>query len=190
LDLASETIENEMPRDAFLRLKGMKESREATRENSNFARQLAKMYLAWAKKRKMKLTVLEEAGGEGISPYNFLAAVSGFGSYLILSAEAGVHVFELPDEKPRPQRAKIRVQVAPHLDAPDGTDLKDWKRQAETAFEEDQDQTPAVVRRYREHPSPLVRDSVRGWRTGRLDRVLDGDFDLFGFTAGGSSTRT
>jgi ATP-dependent Clp protease ATP-binding subunit ClpC len=35
-----------------------------------------------------------------------------------------------------------------------------------------------VVRRYRERPSPLVRDSVRGLRTGRLDRVLAGDFDL------------
>jgi ATP-dependent Clp protease ATP-binding subunit ClpC len=28
-------------------------------------------------------------------------------------------------------------------------------------------------------PSPLVRDTARGWRTGRLDRVLAGDFDLF-----------
>jgi ATP-dependent Clp protease ATP-binding subunit ClpC len=28
-------------------------------------------------------------------------------------------------------------------------------------------------------PAPLVRDSVRGYRTGRLDRVLAGDFDLF-----------
>ena len=36
-----------------------------------------------------------------------------------------------------------------------------------------------VVRRYRETPSPLVRDAVRGWRTGRCDRVFDGDFDLF-----------
>jgi ATP-dependent Clp protease ATP-binding subunit ClpC len=35
-----------------------------------------------------------------------------------------------------------------------------------------------IVRRYRDKPSPLVRDSVRGWRTGRLNRVLDGDFDL------------
>jgi len=26
----------------------------------------------------------------------------------------------------------------------------------------------------------LVRDAVRGYRTGRLDRVLAGDFDLFG----------
>jgi ATP-dependent Clp protease ATP-binding subunit ClpC len=34
------------------------------------------------------------------------------------------------------------------------------------------------VRRYREWPSPLVRDGVRGWRTGRLDHVLGGDFDL------------
>ena len=42
--------------------------------------------------------------------------------------------------------------------------------------------TPAedaeVVRRYRENPSPLVRDVRRGWRTGRLDLVLAGDFDL------------
>jgi ATP-dependent Clp protease ATP-binding subunit ClpC len=36
-----------------------------------------------------------------------------------------------------------------------------------------------VVRRYREKPAPLVRDAVRGYRTGRLDRVLAGDFDLF-----------
>jgi ATP-dependent Clp protease ATP-binding subunit ClpC len=38
----------------------------------------------------------------------------------------------------------------------------------------------AVVRRYRPRPTPLVRDAVRGYRTGRLDRVLAGDFDLFG----------
>ena len=37
---------------------------------------------------------------------------------------------------------------------------------------------PTIVRRYRERPTPLVRDSVRGWRTGRLDFVLAGGFDL------------
>jgi len=36
------------------------------------------------------------------------------------------------------------------------------------------------VRRYREDPSAMVRDAVRGWRTGRLDLVLGGDFDLIG----------
>jgi ATP-dependent Clp protease ATP-binding subunit ClpC len=35
------------------------------------------------------------------------------------------------------------------------------------------------VRRYRSEPSPLVRDTERGWRTGRLEEVLAGDFDLF-----------
>ena len=37
----------------------------------------------------------------------------------------------------------------------------------------------SVVRRYRAEPTPLVRDAVRGYRTGRFDRVLAGDFDLF-----------
>ena len=34
-----------------------------------------------------------------------------------------------------------------------------------------------VVRRYREEP-PLVRDGGGKWRTGRLDLVLGGEFDL------------
>ena len=38
--------------------------------------------------------------------------------------------------------------------------------------------TNAVVRRYREGPAPLVRDIASGWRSGRLDAVLGGDFDL------------
>jgi ATP-dependent Clp protease ATP-binding subunit ClpC len=36
-----------------------------------------------------------------------------------------------------------------------------------------------IVRRYRPGRASLVRDSIRGYRTGRLDRVLAGDFDLF-----------
>jgi ATP-dependent Clp protease ATP-binding subunit ClpC len=36
----------------------------------------------------------------------------------------------------------------------------------------------AVVRRYRNAPAPLVRSMNGGWRTGRVDAVLRGDFDL------------
>jgi ATP-dependent Clp protease ATP-binding subunit ClpC len=36
-----------------------------------------------------------------------------------------------------------------------------------------------VVRRYQSEPTPVVRDIRAGWRTGRSDRVLGGDFDLF-----------
>jgi hypothetical protein len=37
-----------------------------------------------------------------------------------------------------------------------------------------------VVRRYRDGAAPLVRDAHGGWRTGRFDLVLGGDFDLIG----------
>jgi hypothetical protein len=35
-----------------------------------------------------------------------------------------------------------------------------------------------IVRRYQERPTPLVRDRRKGFRTGRLDLVLAGHFDL------------
>jgi ATP-dependent Clp protease ATP-binding subunit ClpC len=35
-----------------------------------------------------------------------------------------------------------------------------------------------VCRQYRAAPSPLVRDATRDWRSGRLDRVLAGEFDV------------
>lgn len=38
------------------------------------------------------------------------------------------------------------------------------------------DQT--IVRRYSEQPSALVRDSVRNWRTGRIEAILRGEFDV------------
>jgi hypothetical protein len=35
-----------------------------------------------------------------------------------------------------------------------------------------------IVRVYRAEPAPLVRDRLGGWRSGRLERVLAGHFDL------------
>ena len=43
--------------------------------------------------------------------------------------------------------------------------------------------TTNIVRRYREGPSAMVRDMANGWRSGRLDAVLGGDFDLMGAIA-------
>jgi ATP-dependent Clp protease ATP-binding subunit ClpC len=40
------------------------------------------------------------------------------------------------------------------------------------------------VRRYRTHPSPLVRNFNASWRTGKLDAVLRGDFDLIAASQG------
>jgi ATP-dependent Clp protease ATP-binding subunit ClpC len=36
----------------------------------------------------------------------------------------------------------------------------------------------AIVRRYHDGAAALVRDSRKGWRSGRLDTVLAGNFDL------------
>jgi hypothetical protein len=38
----------------------------------------------------------------------------------------------------------------------------------------------ALVRRYQSLPTPLVRDKRANWRTGRLDLVLRGHFDIMG----------
>ncbi|MFP6880719.1 MAG: hypothetical protein VCA34_07205 [Roseibacillus sp.] len=37
-----------------------------------------------------------------------------------------------------------------------------------------------TVRRYQQVPAPLVRDKVSNWRTGRLDLVMHGHFDILG----------
>ena len=61
------------------------------------------------------------------------------------------------------------------IEVPDGAD------QALASLEGGADESSLrVVRNYRERPSPLVRDSVKQWRTGKLDRVLAGDFDVIG----------
>ena len=66
-----------------------------------------------------------------------------------------------------PERSFDRATVVVAVEPADG----DGERARRTAAE------PVVVRRYRHEPSPLVRDAS-GMRTGRIDRVLAGDFDL------------
>lgn len=156
------------PRDAYLRV-------EAGEGRDEAARRVAAMYRAWARRRRMRLEVLAETD----APYAVTLAVSGFGAYRILRAETGLHVFEqtVAGEK---TRLTARVRVAPQPARP-ASSPADARRQAEAAF----DAQPArltIARRYREGKSPLVRDTPRGWRTGRFDRVLEGDFDLFAGT--------
>ena len=90
--------------------------------------------------------------------------VAGLGAYTLLKPEIGLHVLELPLEESRSfDRVTVLVDVEPVGLAAD---------------ERPPDRPePAIVRRYRHEPSPLVRDAS-GVRTGRIDRVLAGDFDL------------
>ena len=80
-----------------------------------------------------------------------------------------------------------RVRVAPQPESPAEIEPGGLRAQAQAAFAEQLPEAMAIVRRYRDEPSPLVRDTLHGWRTGKLKRVLAGDFDLLGATLIGSS---
>ncbi len=136
-----------------------------------WCRNLAAMYRAWAEKRRMQISeVPGAANGKGADQPILL--VSGFGSHRVLAAEAGLHLFEPTEGAPGRVAARVRVAVVPLGDFRPAT-----ARQAIfTALQEAQ-RPNTVVRRYRGQP-PLVRDAGGKWRTGRLDLVLGGAFDL------------
>ena len=141
--------------------------REATRA---WCEQLAGMYRAWAGKRHMQLSELVGAV-PGDQP---LLLISGFGAHRLMEKEAGLHVLERADgEGGGRATARVRLTVAPLGDLPPDK----LKRTLAAAL--DRGPRPhTIVRRYRMGPSPLVRDMLRSWRSGRLDAVLGGDFDL------------
>ena len=118
------------------------------------------------------------ASAAAVEPYQMLAAVSGFAAYSLLHAESGLHVLETPQDEKSFNRARVHVRVVAQPDEPAGRGADALRKQAERALDADANGSQQIVRRYREEPSPLVRDSVRGWRTGKLERVLEGHFDL------------
>jgi ATP-dependent Clp protease ATP-binding subunit ClpC len=93
----------------------------------------------------------------------------------VLARECGLHVLELAESQSGASRAtaRVRLAVTPLGDVPPA--------RLTAALVKAFGQTPpssAVVRRYRREPSPLVRSGDGSWRSGRLDAVLRGDFDL------------
>ncbi len=171
------------PRDAFLLVRAGRAAGSDPSPNDSFALLLGGMYRAWAEKRRMDLRVLAEQAGED-GPYRLLLAVSGFGAYEILRAEAGLHVLETPKGGHGFDRARAHVAVVPQPDQPPGPERHALRRQALETLRAGAEGRVPIVRWYRQGPAPLVRDRGRGWRTGNLDRVLGGDFDLMGACLG------
>jgi ATP-dependent Clp protease ATP-binding subunit ClpC len=171
LERALEGVADGIPPDVFLRIRPGSGSH--TTETATFTAQLARMYEAWGERRGMRV----ESLNPGDPAAEHLLAVSGLGAGVILEDEAGFHVLELiaadGDGGHEVERVSASVQVAPWIGQPAPDRSLAEKALAAQA-------TPQqVVRRYRPFPSPLVRDAARGYRTGKLDRVLAGDFDLF-----------
>jgi ATP-dependent Clp protease ATP-binding subunit ClpC len=170
-------LERNEPWEAFVLIEGSMDTRG--HDGNEFVMTLRDMYRGWAERRGMRVADLSENPQSGPQ----LLAFSGFAAYTLLADETGLHVLELPrDSGTNFERVQVRVRVVPQPIEPFQPGM-DPRTIAMRLF-----QSPlanqTVVRRYRELPSPLVRDSVRNWRTGRLDLVLDGNFDLMHCSGG------
>jgi ATP-dependent Clp protease ATP-binding subunit ClpC len=163
LELAMRSLQDRRPQDALLHLSVADgDLRRDLPGAWQWLQQILAMYLAWAEKRNMRVEVLEQSKEKGTA----WLAVSGFAALELLDAEAGLHVLEADEEESMPRRISVRIRIAP--------DLPGQRRSVPPASIGDNN----VRRRYRSGPSPLVRNTAPSWRTGRLDRVLAGDFDI------------
>jgi ATP-dependent Clp protease ATP-binding subunit ClpC len=140
--------------------------------------QLREMYRAWAGNRHMQLS--EMAASEishGLGGDAPVLLIAGFGAHRVLKRECGLHVLELAEAQSGASRAtaRVRLAVTPLGDVPPA-------RLASALIKAFGQAPPSstVVRRYRRVPSPLVRSGDGSWRSGRLDAVLGGNFDLLG----------
>jgi ATP-dependent Clp protease ATP-binding subunit ClpC len=174
---ACQGLDSSHPTDAYLWVRSGQPQSGEDSASFQFARRIGQMYRKWAQRRRMHATILEERGEEG-GRYRLVMAISGFAAYLLLDPENGLHVLETPREKGSFDRARVEVRVVPQPLSPVPQRKTALRNQALKTLTEAVSGPPRIVRRYRESPKPLVRDSARGWRTGNLERVLDGDFDL------------
>jgi ATP-dependent Clp protease ATP-binding subunit ClpC len=170
LDAAVAGLDEEPGGDLFLELRPA--GSDDAEASARWVETLAEMYAAWARRRGMRFERLDQE--------EHLYAVSGLGAGTLLAWEAGLHVLEVPEVGREDGRAE-RVHALVHVAAapPEPADGRGKPVVRARALLQDAPRGESVVRRYRAEPTPLVRDAVRGYRTGRFDRVLAGDFDLF-----------
>ena len=185
LQAACADVSEGSPADAFLLVEARQDGTQDIAMARDFATRIAGMYEGWAEQRRMRLLRLDGSpGGKpnaadgGNGTFRRVYAVSGYGAHRFLAPESGLHVRERPSSRPRQfERDTVHVQVAAQPEGPSPGDEQQLARAAERALGEGGDNL-SIVRRYREGPAPLVRDSANDRRSGRLDFVLQGNFDL------------
>jgi len=136
-------------------------------KSATFAATLARMIEGWASQRDMDLRPMTVAGWERAW------IVEGFAALKILESENGLHVAE---EGGLGETGGVQIAVAGPPPGPQS--LMPGGSAASAAAALGKAASKEVVRRYQELPTPLVRDRRRDFRTGRLDLVLAGHFDL------------
>ena len=136
-----------------------------------WCRDVLDMYRLWCRKRNMQLaeTELLKNGGPAV------LLISGFGAARALEREAGLHVLERSEVGQGANRMTARVLV---VSSPLGDIARAQRRTQLTQAFDKAPRPGIVVRRYRREPSPLVRNADGSWRSGKVDAVLAGDFDI------------
>ena len=156
------------PIEVALRVEPVFEKPAEHHDTRAWCGQLLDMYRGWAVNRHMQLSEL--AGEAGRQPW---LLISGFGAHRLLAQEVGLHVLEDDDQDARRATARVSLAVTPLGDV-----SRDRLRRALAAAFDAAPPQLSIVRRYRRGPAPLVRNMNGSWRSGRLDAVLRGDFDL------------
>lgn len=129
---------------------------QARPEDEPFAVQLRQMYQGWASYHAMTIEEVE-------TPHFWAARINGFGAHALLAPDHGQHQW-VEGRKGLSRQCDVHVfTVRPGQDLPDTSQLPSLS---------------TTCRRYQELPTPLVADKKRNYRTGRLDLVLRGHFDL------------
>jgi len=163
LEIAIDDLAQGSPQDAIVSLSASDgELARHAADTRHWWQRLLGMYLAWAERRGMQVEIVEQDAKR----CRARLSISGFGAFRLLGEEAGMHVLEFDDGRGATQRLSMQVAVEPA--GPGGVAAPIPAAAA----------TQPICRRYRDEPSPLVRDTRRGWRSGRLERVLAGDFDI------------
>ena len=144
-------------------------------KSAALAATLAGMIEQWAEARGMHSDALKVPGWsrawaiEGFAQA-LGATPTGFAALRILEDECGIHIGE---EGGLGETARVEIVTASQAPEPASMLAANAIADALEAA-----RSGEIVRRYQERPTPLVRDRRKGFRTGRLDLVLAGHFDL------------
>ena len=166
LKIALKAYLDGQPQDAILQI-------TYTASDEPFGRRIEKMYVSWSKARGMKMEKVHETNdGED---HSMVFSVLGFGAYSLLIKENGYHVLEFTvDNTSKIKKSKVKVSVIP-------MELPDYRSIDVLSFEKRVSALPNAtnVRKFKEGKSSFVKDLGSHWQSGKVNYVLEGNFDLF-----------
>lgn len=162
---------DDAPVEAVLQIEPALDAGSAGEPLRKWCEQVREMYRSWAAARGMQISAVAAKGGDGAP----VMVISGFGAYRALAQETGLHVLEGEDGGPARVAARVRVAPAP---LGDSSGIVTYV-QASAALDKAA-RSGVITRRYKAGASPLVRDAKGGWRSGKIESVLAGNFDLIG----------